>query len=158
MIVLESILEHTLEGTQRSPKEHLGAYPRHLDVPDAIFLCVACAIFWHCQNIKPARCKHKMTDVRQKCNMYATTVFCASDGKIPIEMLCQRHRAPTRVYTTMQNIKWKYNCTIAIANLQLQTYWVPHSQPEIGGVWTLRTLALWMYGQCLHRNVKYEEY
>ena len=104
------------------------------------------------------RCKHKMTDVRQKCNMYATTVFCASDGKIPIEMLCQRHRAPTRVYTTMQNIKWKYNCTIAIANLQLQTYWVPHSQPEIGGVWTLRTLALWMYGQCVHRNVKYEEY
>ena len=48
--------------------------------------------------------------------------------------------------------------TIAIANLQLQTYWVPHSQPEIGGVWTLRTLALWMYGQCVHKNVKYEEY
>ena len=33
-----------------------------------------------------------------------------------------------------------------------------HSQPEIGGVWTLRTLALWMYGQCVHRNVKYKEY
>ena len=53
------------------------------------------------------RCKHKMTDVRQKCNMYATMVFCASDGKIPIEKLCQRHRAPACVYTKILNIKYR---------------------------------------------------
>ena len=45
---------------------------------------------------------NKMTDVRQKCNMYATPVFCESDGKIPIEKARQRQR---RVYTKMQNMK-----------------------------------------------------
>ena len=45
---------------------------------------------------------NKMTDVRQKCNMYATPVFCESDGKIPIEKARQRQ---WRVYTKMQNMK-----------------------------------------------------
>ena len=39
----------------------------------------------------------------------------------------------------------------------VQTYWIPRSQPniwrkipKIGGVWTLRNLAFWMYALMYH--------
>ena len=85
-------------------------------------LCNELIKYW-----KSAQYKQNMTGVRAKCNMYATPVFCASDGKFQLKSSVKG--TTLCVDTKMQNMK------------SIEYLWHRYSLQDWKGVWKLKIFS-----------------